>query len=174
MPQDGCITPMPNDYTTGQPLTYEYGMNAWEGDAVPDCALLKWDAVARTSGTSSQIGCYSGQVSLQGTFYAPGATVDLDQAGPAAASCNPNSPTFAAWSYPLFGRGAVLRTLRIKGMRTAAGQSIGGCGAATCGGVVQDRVVKFDARINGSTKITAQVRYPVAGGAPKVESWTVS
>jgi hypothetical protein len=183
MPEDGCVSPIPNDYTAGQPLTYRYGPNAWEGDSAPDCALLKWDSVPRTSGTSSEIGCYSGQVSLQGTLYAPGAAIDLDQAGPKAAACNPSSSpqktasNYSAWTYPIFNRGAIVRTLRIKGMfnaGNAAPPAIGGCGAATCGGVVQDRVVTFQARINGTTKIAARVRYPAAGGPAKVETWTVT
>jgi hypothetical protein len=174
MPEDGCIAPVPNDYTAGRPLTNRYGPNAWEGDGAPDCALLKWDAVPRTSGNSSEVGCYSGQVSLQGTLYAPGAAVDFDQAGPKASGCNASSPTYTSWSYPIFGRGAILRTLRIRGMRASAGQSIGTCGAATCGGSVQDRVVTFQARVGTTTKVTAQVRFPAAGGAPQVESWTVS
>jgi hypothetical protein len=28
--------------------------------------------------------------------------------------------------------------------------------------------------VNGTTKITARVRFPVAGTAPEVETWTVS
>jgi hypothetical protein len=171
MPQDGCITPMPNDYASAQPLTNRYGVNAWAGNAAPDCALLKWDAVPRTSGTASQIGCYSGQVSLQGTLYAPGAAVDFDQAGPKAAACNAASPTFTDWSYPIFARGAIVRTLRIKGFRDPTPQSIGSCGTAACGGVAQDRVVTLRARVGGVTKVEARVRYPVAGGSPETEFW---
>jgi hypothetical protein len=174
MPEDGCISPLPNDYTSGQPTTNQYGMNAWDGDSAPDCPVLKWDAVPRTSGSGNQVGCYSGQVSLQGTLYAPGAAVDFDQAGPKTSNCNASAPTYTSWSYPIFGRGAILRTLRIKGMRASAGQSIGTCGGATCGGVTQDRVVTLQARVGGTTKLTARVRFPAAGGAPRVETWTVS
>jgi hypothetical protein len=174
MPEDGCISPLPNDYTSGQPLTYEYGPNAWEGDSSPDCPLIKWDAVPRTSGSASQIGCYSGQVSLRGTLYAPGAAIDFDQAGPPASNCSASSPTYTSWSYPIFGRGAVLRTLRIKGMRASAGQTLGTCGASNCGGVAEDRVVTFRARVGGTTKITSRVRFPADGSAPKVETWTVA
>jgi hypothetical protein len=165
---------LPNDYTSGQPLTYEYGPNAWEGDSSPDCPLIKWDAVPRTSGSASQIGCYSGQVSLRGTLYAPGAAIDFDQAGPPASNCSASSPTYTSWSYPIFGRGAVLRTLRIKGMRASAGQTLGTCGASNCGGVAEDRVVTFQARVGGTTKITSRVRFPADGSAPKVETWTVA
>jgi Tfp pilus assembly protein PilX len=176
VPEDGCIAPFPNDYTSGSgdSATNRYGSNAWNDNGAPDCALLKWDAVPRTSGTASQVGCYSGQVSLQGTLYAPGAAVDFDQAGPKAPNCNASAPTYTSWSYPIFARGAVVRTLRIKGMRATAGQSIGSCGSPSCGGVESDRVVTLQARIGGTTKLTARVRFPAAGGAPRVVTWTVS
>ncbi|MDQ1519461.1 MAG: hypothetical protein QOI55_534, partial [Actinomycetota bacterium] len=176
VPENGCISPFPNDYlsNSGASITGGYGTNAWDDVANPDCALLKWDAVPSTTGTASQIGCYSGQVSLQGTLYAPGAAVDLDQAGPKAAACNASSPTFTAWSYPIFARGVIARTLRVKGMRASAGQSIGSCGGSACGGVAQDRVVTFQARIGGTTKISARVRYPATGGPAKIETWTVT
>jgi hypothetical protein len=174
MPQDGCIAPWPNDFTAGQPVTNRYGTNAWATIGAPDCAVLKWDAVPRTSGTASQIGCYSGQVSLQGTLYAPGAAVDFDHAGPKAANCNASSPTYTAWDYPIFNRGAVVRTLRIKGFRDPTPHVAASCGGASCGGVAQDRVVTLQARINDTTSVEARVRFPVAGGPPEVETWEIS
>jgi hypothetical protein len=172
MPQDGCITPTPNTYS-GTPLTNRYGTNVWDNKSAPDCALISWDAVPRTSGTTSQIGCYSGQVSLQGTLYAPGAAVVFDQAGPRSAACAAASPTYTSWSYPIFARGAIVRTLRVAGMRDPTPHAIATCGSATCGGALQDRVVTLQARINGTTEVEARVRYPASGGAADVEFYEV-
>jgi hypothetical protein len=174
MPQDGCIAPIPDAYesNSGASIT-GYGTNPYRDIAAPECAVLMWDAVPRTIGTTSQIGCYSGQVSIQGTVYAPGAAVDFDQAGPEAAGCSPSAPSYTAWSYPIFGRGAVVRTLRVKGFRDPTPHAVVSCGNANCGGVVQDRVVTFQATIAGTTKVEARVRYPAAGGSPVVEYWNV-
>lgn len=174
MPEDGCIVPTPNDYDPWQSLTNRYGMNTYNDVSAPDCALLRWDAVARTTGTASQIGCYSGQVSIQGTVYAPSAAIDFDQAGPKAAGCSAASPTFTSWSYPIFNRGAIVRTLRVRGFRDPTPHAVATCGTASCGGVAQDRVVTLDARVAGSTRVLAKVRYPADGSAPKIERWTVS
>jgi hypothetical protein len=66
-----------------------------------------------------------------------------------------------------------VRTLRIKGMRASAGQSIGSCGATACGGTVSDRLVNLDARINGTSKVKAVVKLPADGSAPQILQWTV-
>jgi hypothetical protein len=175
VPENGCIVPMPNDYqsNSGDPITDRYGMNSWDDDGAPDCALLMWDAVPRTSGTASQIGCYSGQVSLQGTLYAPDAAVDFDQAGPKSATCSAFAPTYTAWSYPIFGRGGIVRTLRIKGYRDPTPHTAVTCGAATCGGTASDRLVYLDAQINGLSNVTAKVLLPADGSAPQIENWAV-
>jgi hypothetical protein len=174
MPEDGCITPMPNGYDQAQSLANRYGMNTYNDVSAPDCALLRWDAVPRTAGTASQIGCYSGQVSIQGTVYAPSAAIDFDQAGPKAAGCSAAAPTFTTWSYPIFNRGAIVRTLRVRGFRDPTPHAVATCGTNSCGGVAQDRVVTLDARVAGSTKVLAKIRYPADGSVPKIERWTVS
>jgi hypothetical protein len=175
MPEDGCISPFPNDYVSnsGTSITNRYGTNVWNDDGAPDCAVLMWDAVPTTTGTTSQIGCYSGQVSLQGTLYAPDAAVDFDQAGPPSVSCNASAPTYTSWSYPIFGRGVIVRTLHIRGMRDPTPHTVATCGSASCGGTTSDRLVTLDARVNGTSKVHAVVRLPADGSAPKILQWTV-
>jgi Tfp pilus assembly protein PilX len=174
MPQDGCIVPFPNDYASGQQLTNRYGMNTYNDVSAPDCALLRWDAVPRTTGTASQIGCYSGQVSIQGTVYAPSAAVDFDQAGPKAAGCSAASPTFSSWSYPIFNRGAIVRTLRVRGMRDPSPHAIATCGTAACGGSTNPRDVTLTAQVGTRTRLVARVVYPIDGSAAQIKRWTVS
>jgi hypothetical protein len=164
MPQDGCLDPFPDDYGAGN----DYGVNYWNGISDPDCALLKWEALPDGDG------CFSGQVALHGTLYAPGAVVDMEQAGEPTPGCSLFNPSYQAWDYSVFDRGVIVRHLRIKGMRDPVPHTFGGCGSVTCGGTEQDRVVDLEARISGTTKVVARVRYPVAGGPPKIERWTVS
>jgi hypothetical protein len=174
LPETGCIVSYPDDYGAGS----AFGRNYWDGLGSDDCALLRWDAIPSASGGPSRTGCYSGEVEIDGTVYAPGAAVDLEQAGPPAPGCDPVAPTYGSWSYPIFGRGLIARHLRIRGMR---GTSLAsptppfGCGVASgCGGNQQDRQVTLQAVINGTTKVQATVNLPADSGAPKILSWTVS
>lgn len=148
IPQNGCVAgidSLPNYY---------------DGYADPDCAFMKWDGIGLFNHPT-------GAVSIQGTVYAPGGAIDVDDEGYGEAGVD----------YLIFGRGVIARHVRFKAFKLKAGYTdpVVGCGA--CGGTInQPADVTLTATIDGLTVIRANVvvyNPLLTDNPPDVVSWEV-
>jgi hypothetical protein len=124
LPESGCITTYPN---------FDDGYNN------PDCAVMKWDSVESRvnllfffniaffdmcdgSANQSKDCLPNAQVSLEGTLYAPGAAVALDDQGyrsKALPGCSDGNGTncYIGVNYSIFDRGVVARSVRFNSFK---------------------------------------------------------
>ena len=125
LPESGCITAYPN---------FDDGYNN------PDCAIMKWDSVESRvnlfiffnipffdmcdgSANQSKDCLPNGQVSLEGTLYAPGAAVAIDDQGyrnSALPGCNAGNGTncYFGVNYSIFDRGVIARSVRFNSFKS--------------------------------------------------------
>lgn len=175
VPQNGCVTRWPN---------------YWDGFSQPDCALWKWDSV-EIPGWQSQLffgrpmGQPNGQLSVQGTVYAPGAALDVDDQG-----VRTGYSTYSGVNYPIFNRGIIARHVRFKAFKGAPDFTGGiiACGGTDCAGgeVPNPRTVTLTAYTcpdgaatcdadTGRRRVTAQVTFPLGTDPPPVvDAWTAT
>ncbi len=195
VPESGCITALPN---------------FWDGMNNPDCAVWKWDSAENaqlfgfnflpslcvTNQPAGKACLPNAQVSVQGTFYAPGAPISVDDQGPRDVSlsgCNQGNGVacYSGVNYPIFNRGVIARTLRFNSYKGATGFSgaVVGCAGGNCNGgnIPNPRDVTLHAYVcadgqssctsaTGTLRVSADVTIPLDPSSAKatISAWNAT
>ena len=204
LPESGCITAFPN---------FDDGYNN------PDCALMKWDSsesrvkalfgifdvpyfdLCDGSTDSNADHCLpNGQVALEGTFYAPGAGVAIDDQGyrsTALSGCadGNGSNCYFGVNYSIFDRGVIARSVRFNSFKAVAGYTGAIIACAGSNGDPNDNTCKGGqittgyeetltsyvcptttdcSATGGQKRVTAKILIPADQSAPKITSWNAN